>query len=117
MNPFIQNIVAEAIRQQKWYQRNANTIVAGLVALSAILSFVLTLGLELPPIVAAGIPAVITVIGTMVTKLTRNGVQMSTAVKLEQTPAARATLPAPPASAVVAAELDRTRIGRHRLED
>lgn len=83
MNPFIQEIVAEAVRRQPWYQKNANTIVAGLVALSAVLSFVATLGLDLPPIVAAGIPAVVTVIGTVVTKLTRNGVQPSTAVKLE----------------------------------
>lgn len=116
MNPFIQDVVAEAIRQQKWYQRNANTIVAGLVALASVLSFVATLGLELPPIVAGGIPVAVTLIGTFVTKLTRNGVQMSTAPKLEQTPTARATLPAPaiPDSLVLAAERARTYIGTHR---
>lgn len=116
MNTFIETVVIEAIRQQTWYQRNANTIVAGLVALVSILSFVATLELDLPAAVAAGIPVAVTAIGTMVTKLTRNGVQASTAGKLEQTPTARATLPAPPESPVVAAERDRTRIGRHRLE-
>lgn len=83
MNPFLQEVVAEAVRRQPWYQRNANTIVAGLVALSAILSFIATLGLHLPAAVAAGIPAAVTLIGTLVTKLTRNGVQMSTLAKLE----------------------------------
>ena len=116
MNPFIQEVVAEAIRQQTWYQRNANTIVAALVALSSILSLVATLELNLSAAVAASIPVTVTAIGTLVTKLTRNGIQPSTAVKLEQTPTARATLPAPPAPAVVAAELARTRIGRHRSE-
>ena len=116
MNPFIHDVVAEAIRQQSWYQRNANTIVAGLVALASILSFVATLELGLPPAVAAGIPVVVTAIGTLVTKLTRNGVQPSTAVKLEVTPTARASMPTEPESPVVAAERDRTRVGRHRLE-
>ena len=114
MNPFIHDVVAEAIRQQKWYQRNANTIVAGLVAVASILSFVATLELGLPPAVAAGIPVVVTAIGTLVTKLTRNGVQPSTADKLEVTPTARASMPAEPESPVVVAERDRTRIGRHR---
>lgn len=116
MNPFIHDVVAEAIRQQKWYQRNANTIVAGLVAIASILSFVATLELGLPPAVAAGIPVVVTAIGTLVTKLTRNGVQPSTADKLEVTPTARASMPAEPESPVVVAERDRTRVGRHRLE-
>lgn len=83
MNPFLQEVVAEAVRRQPWYAKNANTIVAGLVALSAILTFVATLGLDLPAVVAAGIPAAVTLIGTVVTKLTRNGVQMSTLPKLE----------------------------------
>lgn len=118
MNPFIQDVVAEAIRQQRWYQRNANTIVAGLVALVSVLSFVATLELNLPPAVAAGIPVAATAIGTLATKLTKNSVQMSTAPKLEQTPTARASLPAPvvPESLVVAAERARTYVGEHRLE-
>ena len=117
MNPFIHDVVAEAIRQQKWYQRNANTIVAGLVAVASILSFVATLELGLPSTVAAGIPVAVTAIGTLATKLTRNGVQPSTADKLEATPTARATMPAEPESPVVAAERDRTRVGRHRKRD
>ena len=117
MNPFIHDVVAEAIRQQKWYQRNANTIVAGLVAVASILSFVATLELGLPSTVAAGIPVAVTAIGTLATKLTRNGVQPSTADKLEATPTALATLPAPAESPVVAAERDRTRVGRHRKRD
>ena len=118
MNPFIQEVVAEAIRQQTWYQRNANTIVAGLVMLSSVLSFVATLEPDLPATAAAGIPVAVTAIGTLITKLTRNGVQPSTAGKLEVTPTAWATMPAPVVaeSPVVAAERDRTRIGRHRRE-
>lgn len=83
MNPLLPGIVAEAVRRQPWYKRNANTIVAGLVALSAILSFVATLGLDLPATVAAAIPVAVTAIGTLVTKLTRNGVQPSTLRKLQ----------------------------------
>lgn len=115
MNPFIQDVVAEAIRRQSWFQKNANTIVAGMVALVSVLSFVATLELDLPPMVAAGIPVVVTAIGTLITKLTRNGVQMSTAGLLEQTATAQATLPEPAVSPVVAAEQARTRVGRHRL--
>ena len=83
MNPFLQEVVVSAVKNQRWYQRNANTIVAGLVALASILSFVATLELNLPAVVAAAIPATVTLIGALVTKLTRNGVQMSTLAKLE----------------------------------
>lgn len=93
MNPFIQEVVAEAVRRQPWYAKNANTIVAGLVMLSAVLSFVATLGLDLPAIVAAGIPAAITVLGTIVTKLTRNGVQPSMVGKLDAATTPRSSLP------------------------
>lgn len=116
MNPFIQEVVAEAIRRQSWFQKNANTIVAALVMVVSVLSFVATLELDLPPMVAAGIPVVVTAIGTLITKLTRNGVQASTAWRLEQTPTAQATLPAPAVSPIIAAEQARTRIGRHRME-
>lgn len=108
MNPFLQEVVAQAIKNQRWYQRNANTIVAGLVALSAVLSFVATLGLDLPPIVAAGIPAAVTLIGTVVTKLTRNGVQMSTLRKLEA--AAPRDLP------VYDGPTSDAYVGKHRIE-
>ena len=93
MNPFLQEVVAEAVRRQPWYQRNANTIVAGIGALASVLSFVLTLSLGLPESVVAGIGAAIPVLTAFAVKLTRNGVQMSTATKLEATPSARALVP------------------------
>lgn len=123
MNTFIQDVVTQAVRNQKWYQKNANTIVAGLVLLSAILSFVLTLGLDLPPQVAAGIPVVATFIGTIVTKLTKNGVQPSTAKKLEATPTAAVDNPLAAGRSILEAELARVRgqfedaidyVGKHR---
>lgn len=117
MNPFIQDVIAEAVTRQSWYQKNANTIVAGLVMLSAVLSFVLTLGLDLPAMVAAGIPAAVTVIGAIVTKLTRNGVQTSMVDKLAATSTARATLPT---WSTFDAEVNRISgqfgLGKHRLE-
>lgn len=118
MNPFIQDLVAEAVRRQPWYQKNANTIVAGLVMLSAVLSFIATLGMDLPPMVAGGIPVVVTALGTIVTKLTRNGVQPSMVPKLAATETARK--PAPGAT-LLAAEIARVResldyVGQHRAE-
>lgn len=115
MNPFLQEVVAEAVRRQPWYQRNANTIVAGLVALSAVLSFIATLGLDLPAGVAAAIPATITVLGTVVTKLTRNGVQMSTATKLASTPTARASMPVE-GLPVYDGPTSHGYVGKHRAE-
>lgn len=93
MNPFIQSVVAEAIRDQPWFKKNANTIVAGITALAAVLSFVATLGLDLPSWAAASIPVITGALGTLATKLTPNGVQPSTAKKLEDTPLAKSTLP------------------------
>lgn len=113
MNPFIHNIVAEAVRDQPWYKRNANTIVAGLTLLGAVLSFIVSLGLDLPTMVASALPVAVTAIGTLVTKLTRNGVQPSTEGALSGTPTARGTLPGSP---VVAAEKARTYVGAHRAQ-
>ena len=92
MNPFLQEVVAEAVRRQPWYARNANTIVAGIGALASVLSFVLTLSLGLPENVVLAIGAAIPVLTTFAVKLTRNGVQMSTAARLESTPTARASM-------------------------
>ena len=83
MNPFLQEVVAEAVRRQPWYARNANTIVAGIGALASALSFVLTLSLGLPENVVLAIGAAIPVLTAFAVKLTRNGVQMSTLAKLE----------------------------------
>ena len=110
MNQFIETAVLNAISKQKWYQKNANTIVAGLVLLSAILSFVATLGLDLPAWAAAAIPVAITFLGTVTTKLTKNGVQKSLIPKLDE----------PPAGILDTIEAERQRmfqtVGRHRLE-
>lgn len=117
MNTFVEDMVAEAIRRQPWYQKNANTIVAGLTALSAILSFVATAGFGLPPLVAAGIPVAVNTIGVVATKLMPNGVQYSTAKKLSATQAASAPAVAAAGMSVIAAEIERVRgyVGQHRL--
>lgn len=82
MNILIAEVVADALREQKWYQKNANTIVAGITLLVSALSFLLSLELGLPTLVAAGIPVVIQTLGTIATKLTKNGIQASHAGKL-----------------------------------
>lgn len=109
MNQFIVNAVLNAVAKQKWYQKNANTIVAGLVMLSAILSFVATLGLDLPAWAAAAIPVAVTSLGTVATKLTKNGVQQSMIPKLDE----------PPAGILDTLEAERARMfqtdGKHRL--
>lgn len=83
MNTLLQEVVAEAVRRQPWYQKNANTIVAGIGALASVLAFVLTLSLGLPDAAVAGIGAAIPLLTTFAVKLTRNGVQASTLGKLE----------------------------------
>lgn len=108
MNETIHEIVAEAVRRQPWYQKNANTIVAALGALAAILSFVLTLSLGLPENVIAAVGAAIPVLTALAVKLTRNGVQASTADKLL----------ALGANPVLDAERERSGyVGVHRLEE
>lgn len=107
MNAFIEDVVAEAIRKQTFFQKNANTIVAGIGALVAVLSFVATLPLELPDVAKAAIPVVVSVLTTFAIKLTPNGVQPTTAQKLERTVAA--TRPPVLDPAVLVAEADRAR--------
>lgn len=117
MNPFIQDVVAEAIRKQSFFQKNANTIVAGIGALAAILAFVVTLPLGLPEVVHASVPAVVSVLTAFAIKLTPNGVQPSTATKLEATTASAKPALAGPGMSVIAAEIERVRgyVGQHRL--
>lgn len=104
MNDVIYEVVAETVRRQPWYQKNANTIVAGLGALVSILSFLVTLSLGLPEVVVAGIGALISILTTLGIKLTRNGVQPGMAAKL-----ALADDP------ILEAERERSGyIGRHR---
>ena len=116
MNPFLQEVVAEAVRRQPWYQRNANTIVAGIGAVASVLSFVLTLSLGLPETVVAGIGAAIPVLTAFAVKLTRNGVQMSTAAKLESTPLARASMPDDGLPVYDGPTSAPAYVGKHRLE-
>lgn len=104
MNMLITEVVADALRKQKWYQKNANTIVAGITLLISALSFLVSLELGLPALVAAGIPVAVQALGTIATKLTRNGIQPSTAGKLV----------VPETSPAVLAERSRTgSSGRH----
>lgn len=106
MNYVIAEAVADALRKQKWYQKYANTIVAGITLLISILSFVVSLELGFSPLVAAGIPVVVQALGTLATKLTRNGIQPSTAGKL--------VVPETP-PAVLAERLRTGSAGRHAL--
>ena len=116
MNPFLQEVVAEAVRRQPWYQRNANTIVAGIGAVASVLSFVLTLSLGLPENVVLAIGAAIPVLTTFAVKLTRNGVQMSTATKLESTATARASMPDTGLPVYDGPTSAPAYVGKHRLE-
>lgn len=105
MNDVIYDAIAEVVKQQPWYKKNANTIVAGIGALAAILSFVLTLSLGLPEQAVAAIGGGISVLTTLAVKFTKNGYQPSMADKL----AVAASDP------IVAAERDRSGpVGRHR---
>lgn len=117
MNVFIQDVVAEAIQKQSFFQKNANTIVAGIGALAAILAFVVTLPFELPEVVHASVPAVVSVLTAFAIKLTPNGVQPSMAPKLEATVAATRPALTGPGMSVIAAEIERVRgyVGQHRL--
>lgn len=116
MNTFIQDVVAEAVRKQSFFQKNANTIVAGIGALAAILSFLVTLPLGLPEQVHAAIPALVSVLTAFAIKLTPNGVQPRTADKLEATIAAQHPPISGAGMSVIAAEIERVRgyVGRHR---
>lgn len=84
MDTVIQNAVVEAVRRQSWFQRNANTIVAGLGALAGLLGFLATLPLPIKDEYRALIPLAASFLTAFAVKLTRNGVQPSTADKLEQ---------------------------------
>lgn len=105
-NQVIQDAVAEAIQRQPWYEKNANTIVSGLVALLAVLGFVVSFELPIRDEWAGVIPAVIAALTPVAVKLTKNGVQPSTAYKLDNTTAAlKGSLPLDTSS--IAAEAAR----------
>lgn len=82
MNDAIYQLVADAVSRQTWYQKNANTIVATIGALVSILSLVLTMSLGLPQVATVLIAGAISALTALGIKLTRNGIQKSTATKL-----------------------------------
>ena len=79
----IQDAVVGAVRDQKWFQRNANTIVAGLGFLAGLLGFIATLPLPIQDEYRAVIPLVAGFLTTLATKFTINGVQPQMIDKLE----------------------------------
>ena len=94
MNTMITDIVLEAVRRQPFWQRYANTIVAAIGALAAVLSFVATLPLNIDERWSGALPAAISVLIMLGVKLTKNGIAPSAASKLE--PVAHLTQPAAP---------------------
>lgn len=79
MNNMILDIVVEGLRRQTFYQKNANTIHAGIGLVISLLSFLVTVPLGLPAPVVAAIPVAIQVLTTIGIKFTRNGIQPGTA--------------------------------------
>lgn len=80
MNTLIENWILEAVRRQPWWQRYANTIVAAIGALAAVLSFVATLPID--ERWASALPAVISVLTMIGIKLTKNGIAPSAVDKV-----------------------------------
>ena len=110
MNALLYDLVAEAVKAQPWYRKNANTIVAGLTLLGTALSFIIALELDLPPVVTLALPIAVQTVGTFATKLTVNGMQLNHVDKLAATPAAARLTSTPflPTADVVTAEIQRT---------
>lgn len=79
----IQDAVVGVVRDQKWFQRNANTIVSGLGFLAGLLGFLATLPLPIQDEYRAVIPIVAGFLTTLATKFTINGVQPQMIDKLE----------------------------------
>lgn len=114
MNPLLYDVVAEAVRRQPWYAKNANTIVAVLTLVTSALSVVAALQLDLPPAVAVALPIAIQTIGTFITKLMPNGVQMGMTRKLADAAGVVVPMPAFPVDPqVLTAEIDRARATVH----
>lgn len=79
MNNMVLDIVVEGLRRQTFYQKNANTIHAGIGLLISLLSFLVTIPMGLPTPLVAAIPVVIQTLTTIWIKFTRNGIQPGTA--------------------------------------
>ena len=82
MNSLIENWILEAVRRQPFYKRYANTIVAAIGALAAVLSFVATLPLDIDERWSGALPAVISVLTMIGIKLTKNGIAPSAVDKV-----------------------------------
>lgn len=83
MRTIVENMVLEAVSRQPWWQRYANTVVAGIGALAALLGFLATFELPIRDEWAGLIPTVIAFLTALGIKLTKNGLAPSAAVKLE----------------------------------
>lgn len=81
MNTIVEQAVLAAVRRQSFYQRYANTIVAGLGAVAALLTFIATL-----PVIdntwAQALPVVVAGLTTIAVKLTPNGVSPAMAEQI-----------------------------------
>lgn len=82
MNQMIESVVLEAVRRQPWWKRYANTVVAGVGAVAAVLSFVATLNLPIPDGWDAAIPTAVAFLTALGIKLTKNGLAPSALEKL-----------------------------------
>src|SRR5699024_10781827 len=82
MNRMIDAVVMEAGRRQQWWKRDANTVVARVGALAAILSCVATLDLPIPDRWDAAIPTAVAFLTALGIKLTKNGLAPSALEKL-----------------------------------
>lgn len=85
MNGFIENAVIAAIQRQSFVRKNANTIVAGIGALTAVLSFLVTLPLPVDDKYTGIVPVVVAFLTALAVKITPNGIQPSMIDKLEST--------------------------------
>ena len=82
MNQMIESVVLEAVRRQPWWKRYANTVVAGIGAVAAVLSFVATLNLPIPEQWAGAIPTAVAFLTALGIKLTKNGLAPSALEKI-----------------------------------
>lgn len=81
----IDELVQQALQEQSWYRKYANTINTAVGIASTAAATVLSLGLNLPPAVSAalaGVGSLATILGVY---RTTNGIQPSTAEQLRAT--------------------------------
>lgn len=91
MNPFIVDLLVNAVREQSWYRQHANTVNAGVALLGSVLAFVATLTIAQDARWAGALALAIQLVGVVAVRLTRNGVSISQAEQLS----AAAVTPSP----------------------